>query len=43
MASYLTLNQAKRFRASSGVTMHDTLIESNLIPMVEMRTNNYCG
>ena len=44
MANYLTLNQAKRFIGiPAGVTMHDTLLESNLIPMAEIQINNYCG
>lgn len=44
MANYLTLPQAKRFMGiPAGMTMHDTLIESNLIPMAEVQVTNYCG
>ena len=44
MSSYISKVKVKRFLGiPSGVTMHDDLIESELIPLVEMEINSYCG
>jgi hypothetical protein len=44
MSSYISKVKVKRFLGiPSGVTMHDDLIDDELIPLSEMQINSWCG